>query len=104
MASFWSIIVTIFSWTALIWSFRDNKKLLKGLLFGTVIAIWFLYASIIIPTLVILGMLLCVIVVIGLLIHREKTIEIVSRIHYGLLSFKKQYLDETHEPVPSQPK
>ena len=94
MATYWAILITAFSWAALIWSFRENKKLLKGLLFGTAMSIWFLYASIVIPLLVAISILFTIICGIGLLINRDKTIEIISCFHHNLIAFKAIYLDE----------
>eukprot|EP01084_Bolivina_argentea_P050186 92278_1 len=94
MATYWSILLTAFSWAALIWSFRDNKKLLKGLLFGTFIAIWFLYASIFIPLLALISLLFILITGIGWIINKHKTMEIISCIRYNVKAFKTNYLDE----------
>ena len=91
MGALWNIL----AWAMLIWGFKDHKKVLKGLLFGSVAVIWFLYAPIVVPAVVISLLLLFVIISIGMLCNREKTIEIISWVKHFLSDFKRQYLDES---------
>lgn len=90
------VLWNILAWAMLIWGFKDHKKVLKGLLFGSVALIWFLYAPIVVPAVILSSLLLGLIIGIGMLCNRDKTTSIVSCVQHFLSDFKRQYLDEIH--------